>query len=145
MFRGRLIAIAAVACVGASVIAATASARPADVSFVRVIRATQAPYQPVAFRVWVKAPVDHQIMVAIKIFDAAGHTVYTAPGVHSPAEAVYSQPYYSSSLTLKWNKVADDGSRLPRGQQLMALAFATDLDTDQKLFRSSPYRFTVTS
>jgi hypothetical protein len=124
--------------------ASGASAQTANVSFLRIIRTTQAPYQPLAFRVWVKAPVNHEIFVAIKIFDSAGHTVYTA-NKNSPLEANYTQPYYSTSLTLKWNKAADDGSRLPRGQRFIAVAFASDFDTNQRLFRSSPYYFTLTS
>jgi hypothetical protein len=115
-----------------------------NVSFLRIIRVTQAPYQPVAFRVWVKAPVNHRILVAIKIFDNAGSTVYTATQ-SSPLEASYSQPYYSTTLTLKWRKVSDDGFRLPRGQGFIAVAFASDIDAGQKLFRSSPYRFTLST
>lgn len=129
----------------AAMTAGGASARTANVAFLRIIRTTQAPYQPLAFRVWVKAPVNHQVFVAIKIFDMAGHTVYTG-NKNSPLEANYTQPYYSTSLTLKWNKVADDGSRLPKGQRFIAVAFASDYDTNQqKLFRSSPYYFTLTS
>jgi hypothetical protein len=70
--------------------------------------------------------------------------VYTA-NKNSPLAASYSQPYYSTSLTLKWNKVADDGSRLPRGQGFIAVAFASDLDTSQTLFRSAAYRCVLAS
>jgi hypothetical protein len=94
--------------------------------------------------VWVKAPINHSILVAVKIFDTSGNTVYTA-NQRSPLEASYTQPYYSTSLTLKWIKIADDGSRLPRGQRFVAVAFAFDLDTNQKLSRSSRYDFTLTS
>jgi hypothetical protein len=143
MLRLRLAALI-VAVVGTASVASTATARPVNVSFLRIIRVTQAPYQPVAFRVWVKAPVNHQIFVAVKIFDTTGHTVYT-PDQGSPLQARYTQPYYSTSLTLKWRKVADDRSRLPRGQRFIALAFASDLDSRQNLLRSSPYYFTLTS
>jgi hypothetical protein len=130
--------------IAALVAVPAAGAREGNVSFLRIIRATQAPYQPVKFRVWVKAPVNHDIFVAVKIFDTAGHTVYTAQQ-GSTLQARYMQPYYSTSLTLSWKKVADDGSRLPRGQTFIALAFASDLDTNQELFRSSRFYFTLTS
>jgi hypothetical protein len=143
--RSRFVVLTVVAAVvGAAGLTSGATAQPRDVSFVRIIRVTQAPYQAVKFRVWVKAPVGHDVLLAVKIFDSSGRTVYT-PKSGSPTEARYQQPYYSTSLTVKWNKNADDGSRLPRGQSFVALAFATDLGTNQKLFRSSPYRFTLTS
>jgi hypothetical protein len=144
MRRVRGVALA----IGVVVAAASPSsgaARQDNVSFLRIIRVTQEPYQPVAFRVWVKAPVNHHIWVAIKIFDTSGNPVYTPKGASSPGEASYVQPYYSTSLTLKWKKFADDGSRLPHGQRFAVLAFASDGDTNQKLFRSSPYYFTLTS
>ena len=65
--------------------------------------------------------------------------------MQSPTQASYTQPYYSTSLTLKWNKVAYDGSRLPRGKRLQAIAFASDSTTNQPIFRSSPYFFTLTT
>jgi hypothetical protein len=129
------------AVLAAAIACGIATAADRDVSFVRIIRVTQAPYQPVAFRVWIKAPVGHRIFVGVKIFDVAGNSVYSGKA----GEASYAQPYYSTSLTLKWNKVAYDGSRLPRGQQFRAIAFASDLNTNQKLFRSSPYSFTLAS
>jgi hypothetical protein len=74
---------------------------------------------------------------------ASGNTVYSKTP-HSPLIVEYKQPYYSTSLTLRWNKVADDGSRLPRGQKFVAIALAADLDSHQKGFRSSPFSFTLT-
>ena len=130
-----------------------ATTRPADayesnVSFVRVIRVTQQPYQPVAIRIWEKAPVGHRVSVAYKIFDERGRGVYSvtaSSGASSPAYITITQPYYSTSLTMKWNKIAYDGSRLPRGQRFQVIAYAADLDTGQKLRASSPYIFTLTS
>ena len=129
---------------GAGSIASGAGTGTANVSFLRIIRATQQPYQPVAFRVWVKAPVGHQIFVGVKIFDAQGRSVYAG----SRLSTTYTQPYYSTSLTLKWNKVAQDGSRLPRGQRFIAIAAAGDDDsssTQSKIFRSSEFHFTLAS
>ena len=130
----------------ATAIAQSADAREANVSFVRVIRVTQQAYQPVAIRIWEKAPVGHQVYVGYKIFDERGRGVYSvtgSSGASSPASITIAQPYYSTSLTLKWNKIAYDGSRLPRGQRFQVIAYASDLDTGQKLHASSPYVFTL--
>jgi hypothetical protein len=109
-----------------------------NVSFLRVMRVTQAPYQPVAFRIWVKAPVGHHVFIGYKIYDDRGNGVFS-----DDAGQPVVLPYYSTSLTLRWKKVAYDGSRLPRGQHFRVIASASDLETKQKLFRSSPFGFTL--
>ena len=54
--------------------------------------------------------------IGLKIFDQHGYGVYSSPtngAVNSSlASAVITQPYQATSLTLQWNKVAHDGSRL---------------------------------
>jgi hypothetical protein len=84
------------------------------------------------------------VFVAVKVFDAQGSVVYTARQ-GSSAEADYTRPYYSTSLTLTWNKRADDGSRLPRGQQFILRAYASDITSGGRLTPSSIYRFTLMS
>jgi hypothetical protein len=146
VFRSTLLAVAALAVPGTVSGAALAQAANrhdvvtmnANVSFLRVIRVTQAPYKPVAFRIWVKAPVGHHLFVGYKIYDDEGNGVFSGD-----AGQALVLPYYSTTLTLKWNKVAYDGSRLPKGQHFRVIATASDLDTRQKLFRSSLFGFTL--
>ena len=125
--------------VGAS--AGQAVGQRQSVSSLRVIRVGQNPTYPVAIRVGVQATVGHRLHVGYKIFDDAGHGVYSSSGSSS---ATFKQPYASTALTLRWNKVAYDGSRVSRGEHLRVVAFATDLSANkQKLYRSSPVAFTL--
>lgn len=143
-WRVRVAACALLAMFLLAAVAVEAPAATTGISLVRILRVTQAPYQPVEVRLWVKAPVGHSIFIAIKVFDATGHVVYTAKQ-GSVAEADYTQPYYSTSLTLKWNKHADDGSRMPQGQQLILRAYVSDISSGSGLIPSSIYRFTLSS
>ena len=141
----RIIATAIVlTCSLAPVFAPAASGDPENVSFVRVLRVSQAPYQPISIRISIKAPVGHNVYVGFKIFDAAGHGVFSSKN-GTTSTASFREPYYATSLTLRWNKVAYDGSRLPRGQHFGVVAYASDLDTNQRLMPSSVFRFTLTS
>lgn len=120
---------------------ALAGASRSNVSFVRILRVTQAPYNPVVFRVWEKAPVGHQIFVGVNVYLPGSPT-----RIASISDPGFAQPYYSTSLNVTWNKRGADGSRVPPGTHLIALAYATDLSTgQQRLFPSSAVYFSLTS
>jgi hypothetical protein len=120
---------------------ALAGASNSDVSFVRILRVTQAPYNPVVFRVWEKAPVGHEIYVGVNVYLPGSPT-----RIATISDPRFAQTYYSTSLNVTWNKRGADGSRVPPGTRLIARAYATDLSTgQQQLFPSSIVYFSLTS
>jgi len=134
--------IAAVACISASYSPATRT----EVAKVKVLRITQQVYQPLAVRIEVRGSVGHTMYVGMKIFDFKGRGVYSPPvGRSSPSSATYTQPYYDTSLTLRWNKVAYDGSRPPKNHLYYVVAYASDITSNGKLLSSSSYAFDLTT
>jgi hypothetical protein len=121
--------------------AATSSTSAAERAIwkVQVLRVNQQPYQPVAFRIAVHASVGDTIIVGYKVWDTAGH------GVYSPSSTNYTQPYQATSLTLRWSKRGYDGNPVPKGRRYIVEAAASDETVNGKLVWSQPSFFTLTS
>ena len=127
--------------IAAVLLAATSSTSATDRAIwkVQVLRVNQQPYQPVAFRIAVHGSVGDTIIVGYKVWDAAGH------GVYSPSTTDYTQPYQATALTLHWSKRGYDGNPVPRGRVYIVKAAASDETVGGRLVWSQPAFFTLTS
>lgn len=134
-------AVAIGALVAAFMLAGGSSAAPLAIYKVQVIHISVQPYRPVFFRIAVHGSVGDEILIGFKIWDRAGHGVYSPP----PSEITsYTQPYQATALSLSWSKRGYDGNLVPRGVYEVS-ANATDITSHGKGVWSPPVSFRLGS